>query len=282
MFYKNKKNFKSENISLTKDGEIKNNLSMQKKIAVKEGDLHKLNLIERLENEIQKLFVIKKIREDSKLLGIFKNDIDKVINDSHFHLIEMILMKEIELLMLGDLDAIEMLEGLKKSAQKKIDELNKLALKIHQNSLKVSEKDVSKVFKPKYATQTKNSYKPFTNYDGFHLERTMGGEYIQVLDADLKNLVGQDILNSRPEQLSNEILQEIKDFRRGAIEMETDNSTNNQGQGLGHTYNEKIDQAEGQSRVFKSKVKNSNSKKWQKSLKQEDVESKSTEIEQNR
>ena len=136
MFYKNNKVQKSKNIASAKEEEVKNNLSQQMKIAVKEQNLEKINLIQRIENEIEKLFVIKKIYEDSKLLGLFKDDVNRVIKDSHFHLIEMILLKEIELLMLGDLDAIEMLEGLKKRAQKKIDDLNKIALKIHQNSLK--------------------------------------------------------------------------------------------------------------------------------------------------
>ncbi|MFM7557494.1 MAG: hypothetical protein ACKO46_02850, partial [Alphaproteobacteria bacterium] len=110
-------------LNQTKDEEIKNNISKQKKIAIKDQNLEKINLIQRLESEIEKLFVIKKIREDAKLLKVFQDDVDKVVKDSHFHLIEMILMKEIELLMLGDLDAIGMLEGLKKSAQKKIDNL---------------------------------------------------------------------------------------------------------------------------------------------------------------
>ena len=131
MFYKNNKVQKAKNKVLSKKEEVKNNLSQQMKIAVKEQDLEKINLIQRIENEIEKLFVIKKIYEDSKLLGLFKDDVNKVVKDSHFHLIEMILLKEIELLMLGDLEAIEMLESLKKRAQKKIDDLNKIALKIH-------------------------------------------------------------------------------------------------------------------------------------------------------
>jgi len=278
MIVKNLKNPKPK----TLEEQVKNNLSVQKKIAIKDGDIEKINLIERLENEIEKLFVIKKIREDAKLLGIFQDDVNKVVKDSHFHLIEMILMKEIELLMLGDLDAIEMLEGLKKGAQKKIDELNKLALKIHQNALKILENDVPKIAKPRVETNVSKTYKPLTNYDGFHLERTMGGEYIQVLDADLKNLVGHDILNSKPEQLSNEILQEIKDFRRGAIEMETDNSSANQTQNIEKQAPDITEQVEAQSRVFKNKIKNPNSKKWQKDIKQEEEKKKDIDIEKNR
>ncbi|MFZ9470621.1 MAG: hypothetical protein ACO26G_06215 [Rickettsiales bacterium] len=280
MFYKNNKVQKAKNKVLSKEEEVKNNLSQQMKIAVKEQDLEKINLIQRIENEIEKLFVIKKIYEDSKLLGLFKDDVNRVVKDSHFHLIEMILLKEIELLMLGDLEAIEMLEGLKKRAQKKIDDLNKIALKVHQNALQNLEKEAPKVVKPKYATQTNNTYKPLINYDGFHVERTLGGEYIQVLDADLKNLVGQDILNSKPEQLSNEILQELKDFRRGAIDLEGDNSqSSNQSQA---NQVQQQDSVETQSRVFKNKVKNPNSKKWQKEVKQEENKQKNSENEQSR
>lgn len=280
MFYKNNKVQKAKNKVLSKEEEVKNNLSQQMKIAVKEQDLEKINLIQRIENEIEKLFVIKKIYEDSKLLGLFKDDVNRVVKDSHFHLIEMILLKEIELLMLGDLEAIEMLEGLKKRAQKKIDDLNKIALKVHQNALQNLEKEAPKVVKPKYATQTNNTYKPLINYDGFHVERTLGGEYIQVLDADLKNLVGQDILNSKPEQLSNEILQELKDFRRGAFDLEGDNSqSSNQSQA---NQVQQQDSVETQSRVFKNKVKNPNSKKWQKEVKQEENKQKNSENELNR
>ena len=280
MFYKNNKVQKAKNKVLSKEEEVKNNLSQQMKIAVKEQDLEKINLIQRIENEIEKLFVIKKIYEDSKLLGLFKDDVNRVVKDSHFHLIEMILLKEIELLMLGDLEAIEMLEGLKKRAQKKIDDLNKIALKVHQKALQNLEKEAPKVVKPKYATQTNNTYKPLINYDGFHVERTLGGEYIQVLDADLKNLVGQDILNSKPEQLSNEILQELKDFRRGAFDLEGDNSqSSNQSQA---NQVQQQDSVETQSRVFKNKVKNPNSKKWQKEVKQEENKQKNSENEQSR
>lgn len=280
MFYKNNKVQKAKNKVLSKEEEVKNNLSQQMKIAVKEQDLEKINLIQRIENEIEKLFVIKKIYEDSKLLGLFKDDVNRVVKDSHFHLIEMILLKEIELLMLGDLEAIEMVEGLKKRAQKKIDDLNKIALKVHQNALQNLEKEAPKVVKPKYATQTNNTYKPLINYDGFHVERTLGGEYIQVLDADLKNLVGQDILNFKPEQLSNEILQELKDFRRGAIDLKNDNSqSSNQSQA---NQVQQQDSVETQSRVFKNKVKNPNSKKWQKEVKQEENKQKNSENELNR
>jgi len=268
-------------LNQTKDEEIKNNISKQKKIAIKDQNLEKINLIQRLESEIEKLFVIKKIREDAKLLKVFQDDVDKVVKDSHFHLIEMILMKEIELLMLGDLDAIGMLEGLKKSAQKKIDNLNKLAIEIHQNSIKTLKNDLPNFIIPKYATQTFNSYKPLTNYDGFHLERTMGGDYIQVLDADLKNLVGQDILNSKPENLSNEILQEIKDFRRGAIAIQTDNSSPDQTQNSGNQITEGQEQIDAQSKVFKNKIQTQNSKKWQKDIKQEEERKKDINIEKN-
>jgi len=280
MFY-NKKTSNTMQLNQTKDEEIKNNISKQKKIAIKDQDFEKINLIQRLESEIEKLFVIKKIREDAKLLKVFQDDVDKVVKDSHFHLIEMILMKEIELLMLGDLDAIGMLEGLKKSAQKKIDNLNKLAIEIHQNSIKTLKNDLPNFIIPKYATQTFNSYKPLTNYDGFHLERTMGGDYIQVLDADLKNLVGQDILNSKPENLSNEILQEIKDFRRGAIAIQTDNSSPDQTQNSGNQITEGQEQIDAQSKVFKNKIQTQNSKKWQKDIKQEEERKKDINIEKN-
>ena len=51
------------------------NLSQHKKMALEELDKVKLSIIERLENEIEKLLLIKKIREDQKLLNIYKKDV---------------------------------------------------------------------------------------------------------------------------------------------------------------------------------------------------------------
>jgi hypothetical protein len=52
----------------------------------------------------------------------------------------------------------------------------------------------------------------------------MGGEFIQTLDADIKNLVGSDIVNSKPEQLSQNIIAEIKNIRQGNVELNPENN----------------------------------------------------------
>ena len=71
------------------------NLSEHKKKALEEHDEEKLSIIERLEKEIEKLFVIKKIKEDQKLLNIYRKDINKAMQEGSYNLIEMILLKEI-------------------------------------------------------------------------------------------------------------------------------------------------------------------------------------------
>ena len=113
------------------------------------------------------------------------------------------------MLSIGDFEAIEMLDKLKKKAQEKIKKLSEIALQIHQNQLKISQ-ETPLSLTPIYYSRPEESYKTFTKYEGFHLEKTMGGEFIQTLDADIKNLVGSDIVNSKPEQLSQNIISEIK------------------------------------------------------------------------
>ena len=201
------------------------NLSEHKKKAIEDHDKEKLAIIERLENEIEKLLIIKQIREDQKLLNIYQKDINNAMQEGSYNLIEMILLKEIELLKIGDLDAIEMLDKLKKKAQEKIKKLSEIALQIHQNQLKISQ-ETPLSLTPIYYSRPQESYKAFTKYEGFHLEKTMGGEFIQTLDADIKNLVGSEIVNSKPEQLSQNIISEIKNIRKGNFET-TSNENNN-------------------------------------------------------
>ena len=198
------------------------NLFEHKKMALEERDKTKLSIIERLENEIEKLLLIKKIREDKKLLNIYQKDINNAMQEGSYNLIEMILSKEIELLEMGDFDAIDMLNRLKKKAEEKIKKLSEIALQIHQAQLvktasiqELPDRIFSKPVEP---------YKPSIQYEGFHLEKTLGGEIIQALDPDLKNLVGNDIINSKPEQLSQRIINEIKDLKHGVAPPENNNS----------------------------------------------------------
>ena len=198
------------------------NLFEHKKMALEERDKTKLSIIERLENEIEKLLLIKKIREDKKLLNIYQKDINNAMQEGSYNLIEMILSKEIELLEMGDFDAIDMLNRLKKKAEEKIKKLSEIALQIHQAQLvktasiqELPDRIFSKPVEP---------YKPSIQYEGFHLEKTLGGEIIQALDPDLKNLVGNDIINSKPEQLSQRIINEIKDLNHGVAPPENNNS----------------------------------------------------------
>ena len=199
------------------------NLCQHKKMALEEQDKLKLSIIERLENEIEKLLLIKKIREDQKLLKIYQKDINNVMQEGSYNLIEMILLKEIELLEIGDFEAIEMLNNLKKKADAKIKKLSEIALQIHQakqvNSLS------SKEIPNRIYSKPAESYKPSIQYEGFHLEKTLGGEIIQTLDPELKHLVGNDIINSKPEQLSQKIINEIKDLKHGLMSSENDNSS---------------------------------------------------------
>ena len=203
------------------------NLSEHKKKALEDHDAEKLAIIERLENEIKKLLIIKLIREDQKLLNIYKRDINNVMQEGSYNLIEMILLKEIDLLEVGDLEAISMLNKLKEKAQEKINKLTEIALQAHDNQIKFFEREPSP--RPVYTSKPAQTYKPMTQYEGFHLEKTLGGEFIQTLDADIKNLVGTDIINSKPEQLSQNIIAEIKNIRQGNIELnpETKNPTEN-------------------------------------------------------
>jgi hypothetical protein len=198
------------------------NLSEHKKKALEDHDKEKLAIIERLENEIEKLLIIKQIKADQKLLNIYKNDINNVMREGSYNLIEMILLKEIELLEAGDLEAILMLNKLKEKAQEKINKLSEIALQIQQNQIKFMEREPSP--KPVFISKPAESYKPMTQYEGFHLEKTMGGEFIQTLDADIKNLVGSDIVNSKPEQLSQNIIAEIKNIRQGNVELNPENN----------------------------------------------------------
>jgi hypothetical protein len=198
------------------------NLFEHKKKALEERDKTKLSIIERLENEIEKLLLIKKVREDKKLLNIYQKDINNAMQEGSYNLIEMILSKEIELLEIGDFEAIDMLSKIKKKAEEKIKKLSEIALQMHQVQLvnsaiiqQIPDRNFSKPVEP---------YKPSIQYEGFHLEKTLGGEIIQALDPDLKNLVGNDIINSKPEQLSQRIINEIKDLKHGVMPPENNNS----------------------------------------------------------
>jgi len=198
------------------------NLSEHKKKALEDHDKEKLSIIERLENEIEKLLIIKKIRADQKLLNIYQKDINNVMQEGSYNLIEMILLKEIELLEIGDFEAISMLNKLKQKAQEKINKLSEIAIQNQQNQIKFVERAPSP--RPVYTSKPAQSYKPMTQYEGFHLEKTLGGEFIQTLDADIKNLVGSDIVNSKPEQLSQNIIAEIKNIRQGNVELNPENN----------------------------------------------------------
>jgi hypothetical protein len=175
-----------------------------------------------LENEIEKLLIIRKIREDQKLLNIYQKDINNAMQEGSYNLIEMILLKEIELLSVGDLEAIEMLSKLTKKAQEKIDKLSQIALQMHQNQIQFVQMPPSP--RPVFNSKPAESYQALTKYEGFHLEKTMGGEFIQTLDADLKHLVGNDIINSKPEQLSQNIIAEIKNIRQGNFDLSPENN----------------------------------------------------------
>ena len=198
------------------------NLSEHKKKALEDHDKEKLAIIERLENEIEKLLIIRKIREDQKLLNIYQKDINNAMQEGSYNLIEMILLKEIELLSVGDLEAIEMLSKLTKKAQEKIDKLSQIALQMHQNQIQFVQMPPSP--RPVFNSKPAESYQALTKYEGFHLEKTMGGEFIQTLDADLKHLVGNDIINSKPEQLSQNIIAEIKNIRQGNFDLSPENN----------------------------------------------------------
>ena len=198
------------------------NLFEHKKMALEEQDKAKLSIIERLENEIEKLLLIKKVREDKKLLNIYQKDVNNAMQEGSYNLIEMILLKEIELLEMGDFDAIDMLNRLKKKAEEKIKKLSEIALQMHQAKLVNSA--ITQELPDRIFSKPVEPYKPSIQYEGFHLEKTLGGEIIQALDPELKNLVGNDIINSKPEQLSQRIINEIKDLKHGVVPPENNNS----------------------------------------------------------
>ncbi len=126
------------------------------------------------------------------------------MQEGSYNLIEMILLKEIELLEMGDFDAIDMLNRLKKKPKKKYKKLSEIALQMHQAKLVNSA--ITQELPDRIFSKPVEPYKPSIQYEGFHLEKTLGGEIIQALDPELKNLVGNDIINSKPEQLSQRII----------------------------------------------------------------------------
>ena len=138
------------------------NLSEHKKKALEDHDKEKLAIIERLENEIEKLMIIQKIREDQKLLNIYQKDINNVMQEGSYNLIEMILLKEIELLSFGDFEAIEMLNKLKNKAQEKIDKLSEIAMQMHQNQIKFVQMPPSP--RPVFTSKPAESYQALTKY----------------------------------------------------------------------------------------------------------------------
>ncbi|MBM3590378.1 MAG: hypothetical protein FJX30_03260 [Alphaproteobacteria bacterium] len=213
-----------KNIENSSNNNLKKNLYQNLQEAIKTNDQQKIGLINRLQIEIEKLLLIKEIHKNQKLLEAFRNDVITVEQEGSYHLIEMILSKEIELLACGDFEAIEMLEKLKKNAQKKIDELSKLAQKIHQNQLKQVQQN--EVFKFQITQNPIEQYRPIIPYDGFHIEKSIGGTLIQVLDPDIKNLVTEDIVNSKPQDLSKAILDEIKNIKNTPRESVVDSNRN--------------------------------------------------------
>lgn len=199
------------------------NLFEHKKMALEERDKTKLSIIERLENEIEKLLLIKKVREDKKLLNIYQKDINNAMQEGSYNLIEMILLKEIELLEIGDFEAIDMLNKLTKKAEEKINKLSQIALQMHQAQSNIISAPIQQI-PDRIFSKPVEPYKPSIQYEGFHLEKTLGGEIIQALDPELKHLVGNDIINSKPEQLSQKIINEIRDLKHGLTPPENNNS----------------------------------------------------------
>jgi hypothetical protein len=115
-----------------------------------------------------------------------------------------------------------MLNKLKKKADEKINKLSEIALQMHQTQL-VNNAPIQQIPNRIYSKPAE-PYKPTIQYEGYHLEKTLGGEIIQALDPELKNLVGNDIINSKPEQLSQKIINEIKDMKHGLMPSENNNS----------------------------------------------------------
>lgn len=211
--YANK--FPSPKNKKTSDSQVSlKNLHQQLQTAKNNNDSEKVEVINALIKEIEKLIIIKNIRAHDSLKVAFKDDINFVLQDGSYHLIETILMREIELLATGDIEAIAMLNDIKKEAQKKIDELSNIAQQQHLKAIEIDNKRSANNFQRNFS-QENVQYKPMTRYEGFHLQKTLGGKYIQVLDADVKALVGSEIVNSTPEQLSQNIIDEIKHIKRG-------------------------------------------------------------------
>jgi len=195
---------------------LKKNLAQHLQNAIDEKDQVKIDLIKNLEKEIEKFFVLKSVSENKELSDFFKDDVANVTKDGSFNIIKMILIKEIELLEIGDFQAIEMLNKIKNKAQSKIIELNKIAINFHeQQKLNNNSKFAFYPVIEKSVAKPKIEYKTLIPIEGFHIEKTLGGEYIQALDADIKNLVGSEIINSKPEELSKAVIDQIKNIRQG-------------------------------------------------------------------
>ena len=199
--------------------ETKSNLFAKLKDAETRNDKRTVDIILHLFDEIEKLILLKEIHKNAELLRIYSNDVLNVEKEGSYHLIETILLKEIELLELGDFEAINALNKIKIKAQEKLKNLQVLAMKMQQQEM------IKNSPTPVYAVnqvQKQQQYKPITQYEGFHLEKTLGGSYIQVLDPDIKNLVTTDIVNSKPQELSQMIIQEIRDIKRNNVVEDND------------------------------------------------------------
>jgi hypothetical protein len=203
---------------------LKSNLFTKLKDAENRNDKKVIDIILHLFDEIEKLILFKEIHKNRELLKVYSNDVLNVEKEGSFHLIEFILLKEIELLEFGDIEAIEVLEKIKKKAQEKLQQLQIIAIKMQQQEL-VKSIAPAPFYAINHIEKQQQQYKPFTQFEGFHMEKTLGGQYIQVLDPDIKNLVTTDILNSKPQELSQMIIQEIRDIRRNNFAEE--NSTGN-------------------------------------------------------
>jgi len=201
--------------------QIKTNLFAKLKEAEVHNDKRTVEIILHLFDEIEKLILLKEIHKNAELLRIYSNDVLNVEKEGSYHLIETILLKEIELLELGDFEAIDALDKIKKKAQEKLQNLQVLALKMQQQELAKSSLPPP-VYNINQNQKQQQQYKPITQYEGFHLEKTLGGSYIQVLDPDIKNLVTTDIVNSKPQELSQMIIQEIRDIKRNTVVEEND------------------------------------------------------------
>jgi hypothetical protein len=200
--------------------EIKVNLFAKLKDAETRNDKRTVEIILHLFDEIEKLILLKEIHKNVELLRIYSNDVLNVEKEGSYHLIETILLKEIELLEFGDFEAIDALDKIKKKAQEKLKNLQVLAMKMQQQEM--IKNSPTPVYAVNQVQKQQQQYKPITQYEGFHLEKTLGGSYIQVLDPDIKNLVTTDIVNSKPQDLSQMIIQEIRDIKRNNVVEDND------------------------------------------------------------